>query len=129
MMTANKIEVREVTTTADLRRFVDYPNILYKDVPQFIPSFYGDDLDDWNPKKNPAFSYCEAKCFLAWRKGEIVGRIGAILSHRANETWNTKRMRFSQVDFIDDREVSAALFGGTLTIGALKSIGFQHFLT
>ena len=110
MMTANKIEVREVTTTADLRRFVDYPNILYKDVPQFIPSFYGDDLDDWNPKKNPAFSYCEAKCFLAWRNDEIVGRIGAILSHRANETWNTRRMRFSQVDFIDDREVSAALF-------------------
>lgn len=110
MMTANMIEVREVTTRADLRRFVDYPNVLYKDVPQFIPSFYGDDLDDWDPKKNPAFSYCEAKCFLAWRNGEIVGRIGAILSHRANKTWNTKRMRFSQVDFIDDHEVSAALF-------------------
>lgn len=110
MMTANKIEIREVTTRADLRRFVDYPNVLYKDVPQFIPSFYGDDLDDWDPKKNPAFSYCEAKCFLAWRNGEIVGRIGAILSHRANKTWNTKRMRFSQVDFIDDREVSTALF-------------------
>ena len=33
MMTSNKIEVREVTTKADLRRFVDYPNVLYKDVP------------------------------------------------------------------------------------------------
>jgi len=110
MMTASKIEIREVTTKEDLRRFVDYPNILYKDVEQFIPAFYGDDLDDWNPQKNPAFSYCEAKCFLAWRDGEIVGRIGAILSHKANETWGTQRMRFSQVDFIDDREVSAALF-------------------
>jgi len=109
-MTASKIEIREVTTKEDLRRFVDYPNILYKDVEQFIPAFYGDDLDDWNPQKNPAFSYCEAKCFLAWRDGEIVGRIGAILSHKANETWGTQRMRFSQVDFIDDREVSAALF-------------------
>jgi len=110
MMTASKIEIREVTTKEDLRRFVDYPNILYKDVEQFIPAFYGDDLDDWNPQKIPAFSYCEAKCFLAWRDGEIVGRIGAILSHKANETWGTQRMRFSQVDFIDDREVSAALF-------------------
>lgn len=110
MMTANKIEIREVTTKEDLRRFVDYPNILYKDVEQYIPAFYDDDLEDWDRQKNPAFSYCEAKCFLAWRNGEIVGRIGAILSHKANETWNTRRMRFSQVDFIDDREVSAALF-------------------
>jgi len=104
------IEIREVTTKADLRRFVDYPNQLYKDVEAFVPAMFEDDMDDWNPKKNPAFSYCEARCFLALRDGEIVGRIGAILSHRANETWNTKRIRFSQVDFIDDREVSAALF-------------------
>ncbi len=104
------VEVREVTTRSELRRFVNYPNVLYKDVPQFIPAMYGDDLDDWNPKKNPAFSYCEAKCWLAWRDGEIVGRIGAILSRRANEKWGLKRMRFTQVDFIDDFEVSSALF-------------------
>ena len=102
--------VKEVTNKRDLRKFVDYPNKLYKDVEQFIPAMYGDDLADWDKKKNPAFEYCEAKCFLAYRDGEIVGRIGAILSHRANETWNTKRMRFSQVDFIDDDEVSRALF-------------------
>ena len=102
--------VKEVTNKRDLRKFVDYPNKLYKDVEQFIPAMYGDDLADWDKKKNPAFEYCEAKCFLAYRDGEIVGRIGAILSHRANETWNTKRMRFSQVDFIDDAEVSCALF-------------------
>ncbi len=105
------VTVKEVTTKRDLRKFVDYVNILYKDVPQFVPAMYGDDLDDWNPKKNPAFDYCEAKCFLAYRDGEIVGRIGAILSHKANEKFNQKRMRFSQVDFIDDAEVADALFG------------------
>jgi len=110
-MKNTNIVIKEVATKAELRRFVDFPNILYKDVPQFVPAFYSDDLDDWNPDKNPAFSYCEAKCFLAYKNGEIVGRIGAILSHKANKTWNTRRMRFSQVDFIDDREVSAALFG------------------
>jgi len=106
----NIIEIREVTTKDELRSFVDYPNVLYKDVEQFVPAFYGDDIDDWDKEKNPAFEYCEGKCFLAYRNGEIVGRIGAILSHKANETWGTKRMRFSQVDFIDDREVSKVLF-------------------
>ena len=110
MNTKGTLNIREVTTKEELRRFVDYPNVLYKDVKQYVPAFYADDLDDWDREKNPAFSYCDAKCFLAWRNGEIVGRIGAILSHKANETWNTRRMRFTQVDFIDDREVSAARF-------------------
>ena len=104
------VSIVEVTTKAQLRKFVDYPNQLYKDVPQFVPATYDDDLSDWDPKKNPAFSYCDARCWLAYRDEEIVGRIGAILSHKANEKWGTKRMRFTQVDFIDDREVSAALF-------------------
>ncbi len=115
MLTVEKttpaITVKEVTTKKELRRFVDYPNRLYRDNPYFVPAFYGDDLADWDKKKNPAFEYCEAKCFLAYQEGKIVGRIGAILSHRANEKWGTQRMRFTQVDFIDDRAVSAALFG------------------
>lgn len=105
-----EIQIVEVTSKSQLRKFVDFPNQLYKDVPQFIPAFYGDDLSDWNPKKNPAFQYCEARAFLAYRDSQIVGRIGAILSHAANTKWHTKRMRFSQVDFIDDPEVSEKLF-------------------
>lgn len=104
------VEIREVRTRGELKKFVDYPNVLYRDVPQYIPSMIGDDLSDWNPKKNPAFEYCDAKCWLAWRDGKIVGRIGAILSRRANEKWGLNRMRFTQVDFIDDFEVSSALF-------------------
>ncbi len=106
----SNITVVPVTTKKQLRQFVDYPNQLYKDVPQFVPAFYGDDLSDWNEKQNPAFQYSEAKCWLALRDGEIVGRIGAILSHAANEKWGTQRMRFSQVDFIDNPAVSDALF-------------------
>lgn len=104
------VEIREVRTRGELRRFVNYPNVLYRDVPQYIPAMLGDDLSDWNPRKNPAFGYCDAKCWLAWRDGKVVGRIGAILSRRANEKWGLNRMRFTQVDFIDDYEVSEALF-------------------
>ena len=104
------VTVKEVTTKRELRKFVDYPNKLYKDNPYFIPATYADDLEDWDRKKNPAFEYCDAKCFLAYRDGEIVGRIGAIISNKANEKFNNKRIRFSQVDFIDDDEVVDALF-------------------
>lgn len=104
------IRIEEVTTKAQRRKFVDFVNELYQDVPQFVPAFFGDDMADWDPQKNPAFEYCEAKAFLAYRGDRIVGRIGAILSRRANEKWHTNRMRFSQLDFIDDEAVSDALF-------------------
>lgn len=104
------VSIVEVTTKAQRRLFVDYPNQLYRDVPQFVPATFDDDMSDWDPKKNPAFAYCDARCFLAYRDDQIVGRIGAILSRKANEKWGTRRMRFTQVDFIDDPEVSRALF-------------------
>lgn len=104
------IEIKEVESKRELRKFVTFPNKLYKDNPYFVPATYADDLDDWNKKKNPAFDYCDAKCFLAYRNDEIVGRIGAILSHKANKIWKTNRMRFTQVDFINDNEVVDALF-------------------
>lgn len=104
------VEVREVRSRSDLKKFVVYPNRLYKDVPQYMPPLISEDLSDWNRKSNPAFEYCDARCWLAYRDGEIVGRIGAILSKKSNEKWNKRRLRFTQVDFIDDAEVSKALF-------------------
>lgn len=104
------VTIEEVKTHDQLKKFVEYPTKMYHDIPQYIPNTFDDDMQDWDSSKNPAFEYCDARNWLAIRDGEIVGRIGAILSHRANDKWNVKRMRFSQVDFIDDEEVSSALF-------------------
>lgn len=120
------VTVHEVTNKRELRQFVDFPNILYKDSPYFVPAMIGDDLEDWDKKKNPAFDYCESRCWLAYRDGEIVGRVGAILSHKSNATWNTNRMRFTQVDFIDDPEVSAALFATVEAWAAEKGCEQVH---
>ncbi|MBO6159084.1 MAG: hypothetical protein J6P72_07475 [Firmicutes bacterium] len=109
-MSQEQVTLKEVKTRKERRIFVDFPNQLYQNSSYFVPAFFGDDMADWNPKKNPAFEYCEARMWLAYQGGKVVGRIGAILSHRSNEKWHTRRMRFSQVDFIDDPAVSDALF-------------------
>lgn len=106
----SEVQIVEVNNKKQLRKFVTLPNKMYQNVPQFVPAFYGDDMSDWDKTKNPAFQYCEARAFLAYRDGKIVGRIAGILNRQANEKWHTNRMRFSQVDFIDDPEVSKALF-------------------
>ena len=104
------ITIEEVNTKKQRKEFVDFPNRLYKNTPEYLPALYSESMNSMNPKKNHAYEFCEARFWLARRNGEVVGRIGAIINHKADEKWNKKQMRFWNVDFIDDKEVSAALF-------------------
>ncbi len=121
-----EIVIKEVRTKAERMTFVDFPNRFYRHDPHYVPSFFGDDMADWDEDKNPAFEYCEVRSFLAYRGDEVVGRIGAILNHAANEKWGTKRMRFSQADFIDERAVSSALFGAVEDWAREKGMDAVH---
>ncbi len=82
---------------------------MYKDCPYAVPDLLEDTLDTFNPKKNPAFRFCEAECFIAEREGKMVGRVAAIINKKANERWKEKNVRFGWIDFIDDTDVSKAL--------------------
>lgn len=104
------IEVREVTSKKERRIFASFHADMYKDVPQAIPDLVSDEYNNFNPGKNPAFEYCRVKQFLAYREGKCIGRIAAIINDAANLKWETKRIRFSRVDFIDDPKVSEVLF-------------------
>jgi GNAT superfamily N-acetyltransferase len=104
------VEIKEVKSKKDQKTFAAYPSKLYKNIPQAIPDLISDEINIFNPKKNPAYEYCVAKQFLAYKDGKCAGRIAGIISHAANDKWGTSRVRFSRVDFIDDYEVSEALF-------------------
>ncbi|SHG11262.1 hypothetical protein [Dysgonomonas macrotermitis] len=104
------IKIVEVNDKASKKKFVKFPITLYKDNPYYVPALILDELETLNPAKNPAFEFCEQQLFLAYRGDEIVGRIAAIINHRANEKWEQKNARFGFVDFIDDNEVVDALF-------------------
>ena len=47
---------------------------------------------------------------MAYKDGKPVGRIAGIINRKVNEKTGEKAARFGFVDFIDDREVSEALF-------------------
>ncbi len=92
-----------------MEKFIRFNYRLYKENPYSVPDLFDDMLNTFNKKKNAAFEFCEADYFLALRDGEIVGRVAAIINHKANRTWNKKDVRFGWIDFIDDAEVSEAL--------------------
>ena len=104
------VTIKEVKTRKDLRTFAGFNEKMYRDVPQAMPDLISDEMANFNPKKNPAFEYAESRQWLAYKDGECVGRIGAIISHKANAKWDRKRIRFTRVDFIADYEVSETLF-------------------
>jgi GNAT superfamily N-acetyltransferase len=102
--------IKEVTNKASLRQFVKFNIELYESNPYHVPGLISDEIMTLDKTKNPAFDFCEAIYFLAFKNDRIVGRIAGLINHRANETWNQKYARFSFVDFIDDAEVSEVLF-------------------
>ncbi|HIZ04713.1 MAG TPA: N-acetyltransferase [Candidatus Phocaeicola gallistercoris] len=103
------IIIKKVSSKKELKTFIRFNYELYKGNPYSVPDLYDDMLNTFHPKKNAAFEFCEADYFLAYKDDKVVGRVAAIINHRANETWNKKEVRFGWIDFIDDLEVSKSL--------------------
>ena len=103
------IQIKQVKTPSDLKKFIMFPHKLYKDSPYWVPPIFIDERDTLNAKKNPAFKHASAEYWLAYKDEEIVGRIAGIL---INAEVNEKKLaRFGWIDFVDDEEVSKTLIG------------------
>ena len=103
------IEIRRMENLRGLKEFVQYQYDLYRDCPQAVPFLFSEEMNTLRSDKNAAFEFCEADYFMAYCDGKAVGRVAAIINHRANERWNKKQVRFGWFDFVDDVEVSKAL--------------------
>ena len=104
------VEIKQLTPTkSNLKRFTQFQIDLYDGNPYFVPPLVSDDVGTLSPSVNPAFDFCEAAYFMAYRDGKPVGRIAAMINRQINEKSDTKLARFGFIDFIDDHEVSEAL--------------------
>lgn len=104
------IEVKKLSKDKrDLKKFVEFQLNLYKGNDFFVPPLLIDDMATLDPQKNPAFDFCEADYFMAYKDGKAVGRVAAIINRQVNESSSMKAARFGFIDFIDDEEVSKAL--------------------
>jgi ribosomal protein S18 acetylase RimI-like enzyme len=105
------IQLKEVKTLRDLRTFAKFPLQLYRGHPYYVPTLISDDINTLRRDKNPAFDFCEARYWLAYREGRVAGRIAAIYNPHHAEHWGQPYLRFGWIDFVDDPAVSAALLG------------------
>lgn len=103
------VNVIPVSSKPQLKKFIRYPFQLYKGCGNWVPALDSDEFDTFNPKKNEAYDFCEAECYLAYRDGRIAGRVAAIVNHKANKLAGRDTVRFGWLDFIEDQEVLNAL--------------------
>jgi len=103
------IEVFKVENRKQQKEFVNFPLKLYKKHPYYVPALYSDEMKTFTNN----FTYSDVTTsahFIAYKDGQIAGRLQVIIQHQYNEIHQEKRARFSRIHFIDDLEVSKALF-------------------
>lgn len=128
------VTIKTVTGKRDLKTFVRFANKMYKGNKYYVPCIPDDELNTLSKDKNAAFEFCDTELYLAYKDGEVVGRVAAILNHKANAAWNVEQIRFGWFDFIDDIEVSSALLDAVIAFGKAKGmkqivgpLGFTDF--
>lgn len=128
------VTIKSVKTHREMREFVNFPEKLYKDNNCYVPPLVFDQLDTLDQKKGAAQEFCDSELYLAYKDGELAGRVAAIVNHKANEQWNHKEVRFGWYDFIDDKEVSEALMAKVEEFGrrygmesVVGPLGFTDF--
>jgi ribosomal protein S18 acetylase RimI-like enzyme len=116
------ITLKKIISKREMKQFVTFPFSVYKDNKYWVPPIIKDEVDNFDPKKNPVFENADAQFFVAIRDGKIVGRIVAIINWFEVEKQQIKKMRFGWFDVIDDLEISKVL------INKVKEIGLENKL-
>ena len=103
------VQIRPVSSPSEIRAFILFAEQLYADCPYYCPPILSDEMLSFSPSHNPSLQVCDFQLFMAYRAGLPVGRIAAIINHKANLHWQQKTVRFGWMDFVDDDDVSRSL--------------------
>ena len=111
------IEIKEVKTRKELKQFVKFPFLLYKNSPYWVPPIIKEELDSLDKTKNPVFKNAEAQYFLAYKNGIPVGRIAVIINWIEVRQQKKSKLRFGWFDAVDDIAVTKKLLEKAIAFG------------
>ncbi len=117
------VTVVEVKSSAQLGKFITYPNKLYKDDPNYVYPLLSERKEFFDKKNNPFFRTAKVKLFLAMRDGQVVGRIATCINFNHNEYHSEQVGFFGFFDCPDDYEIASNLLKVSLI--TLKKEGME----
>jgi len=105
----SNIQIKTVKTKKEKRAFIKFPWKIYKDDPYWVPPLLMEVRDKLDKKRNPFFEHAETELFLAYKNGELVGRIAATIDDNHNQTHDEKIVFFGMFECIEDFSVAESL--------------------
>ena len=118
----SEINIKEIESKEDLKKFVMFPFDLYKDSKYWVAPIIKEELEVLDKEINPVFKNADANYFLAYINGKIVGRIAALINWIEVNEIKRKKVRFGWFDFVDDKNVSKALLEKVIEIGKKNNL-------
>lgn len=119
---SSEINIKEIESKEDLKKFVMFPFDLYKDSKYWVAPIIKEELEVLGKEINPVFKNADANYFLAYINGKIVGRIAALINWIEVNEIKKKKVRFGWFDFIDDKNVSKSLLEKVIEIGKKNNL-------
>lgn len=121
-----KTDVLKADNRQRMDDFIKVAKIIYKGCEQYVPDLDSDVRNLFKPEKNPGMKFSIIQPFVAYKDKVPVGRIVGIINSKANDTWKSKNVRFSMIEFIDDLEVSKELIDTVCKWGADQGMDTIH---
>jgi GNAT superfamily N-acetyltransferase len=106
----SQVVVKPVASRGDRKRFIDLAWTLYRDDPHWMPPLIMNQKELLGYKRHPFHDNADMQTFLAWRDGQVVGRVAAIVNHEHNRIYHEKRGFFGFFESVNDHAVATALF-------------------
>jgi hypothetical protein len=106
----SEITVKKVSSKSELNEFIKFPWKIYKGDEHWVPPLLMEQKTLLDKQKNPFFKAADADYFLAYRNGEIIGRIAAVKNDLHLKYHNDDSGQFGFFECINDQQVANALF-------------------
>ncbi len=107
------IEVKVVSNKKELMKFIKFPWRIYNGNKYWVPPLIMDRKKILDKTKNPFFENAQAEYFLAYKNGNIAGRIAAIKNDLHNKHHHENIGFFGFFECIEDQDVANSLFDAT----------------
>ena len=107
------IQIKEVKTKKDFKKFVDFPYKLYSTYPDWVPPLKSEVYKLLDVKKNSFWNHSDRKMFIAEKDGIVAGRIMAIIDHNYIDYYKENIGYFGFFEAIDNQTVANKLYEAT----------------
>ncbi len=106
---SSDVTIKPVQSKKELNTFIKMPWKIYAGDPNWVPPLIMDMKNLLDKEKNPFWKHSQGEYYIAWRDGQPVGRIAAIINDNHNSFHEEKVVFFGFFESINDENVAHKL--------------------